>query len=330
MRPFAYARATDTADAVRLFEDLPHARFLAGGTNLVDLMREQIEFPEALVDITGLPLDQIEERPDGSLLIGAVVTNTALAQHLGVRERFPMLAQAILFGASGQIRNMATVGGNLLQRTRCPYFYDLAAACNKRQPGAGCDAILGFNRNHAILGVAESCVATHPSDMCVALAALDASVHITGSQGDRVIPFAEFYLLPGDRPDLETTLHPGELITAIEVPPLPFARHSRYRKVRDRASYAFALVSVAAALEVEDGVVTQVRLALGGVAPRPWRALDAEHVLRGAPATREVFQQAAEAELASARGLHHNAFKIELAKRTITSVLAEMSEQGGR
>lgn len=329
MKPFAYARAANTADALRLVGQFPDARFLAGGTNLIDLMREQIEQPKALVDISGLPIDQIQERADGSLHIGAVVTNTALAQHQTVRQHFPMLAQAILFGASGQIRNMATVGGNLLQRTRCPYFYDLAAACNKRQPGVGCDAIDGFNRNNAILGTSESCVATHPSDMCVALAALDASIHVTGPDGDRVIPFAEFYLLPGDRPDLETTLQPGELITGIGVPSLPFARHSRYRKVRDRASYAFALVSVAAALEVEDGVVTQVRLALGGVAPRPWRALAAEHVLLGAPATRESFREAAEAELASAHGLHYNTFKIELAKRTITSVLAEMSGQQG-
>ena len=329
MKPFAYARAADTADALRLVGQSPNARFLAGGTNLIDLMREQIEQPEALVDISGLPINQIREHADGSMHIGAVVTNTALAQHQAVRQHFPMLAQAILFGASGQIRNMATVGGNLLQRTRCPYFYDLAAACNKRQPGVGCDAIDGFNRNNAILGTSEHCVATHPSDMCVALAALDASIHVTGPDGDRVIPFAEFYLLPGDRPDLETTLQPGELITGIGVPSLPFARHSRYRKVRDRASYAFALVSVAAALEVEDGVVTQVRLALGGVAPRPWRALAAEHVLLGAPATRESFREAAEAELAPAHGLHHNAFKIELARRTITSVLAEMSEQQG-
>ncbi|MFN8661672.1 MAG: xanthine dehydrogenase family protein subunit M [Thermomicrobiales bacterium] len=329
MKPFAYARAADTADALRLLSQYPNARVLAGGTNLIDLMREQIEQPEALVDITGLPIDQVHERPDGGLLIGALVTNTALAQHRGVRERFPMLAQAILFGASGQIRNMATVGGNLLQRTRCPYFYDLAAACNKRQPGAGCDAMDGFNRNHAVLGASEHCVAAHPSDLCVALAALDALIHVTGPQGERAIPFAEFYLLPGDRPDLETTLQPGELITGIEVPALPVARDSRYRKVRDRASYAFALVSVAAALDVQDGLVRQVRLALGGVAPRPWRAYAAERVLEGAPATRESFRNAAEAELAPARGLHHNAFKIELAKRTITSVLSDMSGHQG-
>ena len=329
MKPFAYARAADTADALRLLSQYPNARVLAGGTNLIDLMREQIEQPEALVDITGLPIDQVHERPDGGLLIGALVTNTALAQHRGVRERFPMLAQAILFGASGQIRNMATVGGNLLQRTRCPYFYDLAAACNKRQPGAGCDAMDGFNRNHAVLGASEHCVAAHPSDLCVALAALDALIHVTGPQGERAIPFAEFYLLPGDRPDLETTLQPGELITGIEVPALPVARDSRYRKVRDRASYAFALVSVAAALDVQDGLVRQVRLALGGVAPRPWRAYAAERVLEGAPATRENFRNAAEAELAPARGLHQNAFKTELAKRTITRVLSDMSGHQG-
>jgi xanthine dehydrogenase YagS FAD-binding subunit len=330
MRPFAYARASDTAEALRLHGELKNARFLAGGTNLVDLMREQIEQPDALIDITGLPLGQIQERPDGSLLIGTVVSNTALAQHRAVRERFPMVAQSILFGASGQIRNMATVGGNLLQRTRCPYFYDFASACNKRQPGAGCDALEGFNRNHAILGTSVHCVATHPSDLCVALAALDAIIQVTGPTGDRMIPFAEFYLLPGDRPDRETTLQADELLTGIEIPPLPFARHSRYRKVRDRASYAFALVGVAAALQVEDGVVTQVRLALGGVATRPWRALAAEQVMLGAPATRETFLQAAEAELAPARGLHHNAFKIELAKRTIVSVLAEMSGLEGK
>ena len=331
MRPFAYARASDTADALARLGQFPQARFLGGGTNLVDLMREQIEQPDALVDITGLPLDQIHDLPDGGLHIGAVATNTALAQHLGVRERFPMLSQAILFGASGQIRNMATVGGNLLQRTRCPYFYDLAAACNKRQPGAGCDAIGGFNRNHAILGTSPHCVATHPSDMCVALAALDTTIHVTGRHGDRVIPFSEFYLLPGDRPDLETTLQPGELITGLEISPLPIARRSRYRKVRDRASYAFALVSVAAALDVEDGVITEVRLALGGVAPRPWRATLAEGELLGAPATWDTFIQAADAELAAARGLHHNTFKIDLARRTIASVLSEMSEhQGGR
>jgi xanthine dehydrogenase YagS FAD-binding subunit len=329
MKPFAYARAADTADALRLLGQVPNARFLAGGTNLVDLMREQIEQPDALVDITGLPINQIEDRPDGGLHIGAVVTNTALAQHRGVRERYPMLAQAILFGASGQIRNMATVGGNLLQRTRCPYFYDLAAACNKRSPGAGCDAIDGFNRNHAVLGTSDWCVAAHPSDMCVALAALDATIHVVGRDGEREIPFAEFYLLPGDRPDLETTLQPDELITGVSVPPLPLARHSRYRKVRDRASYAFALVGVAAALEVQDGVVSQVRLALGGVGTRPWRALAAEQVLLGAPATRKTFWQAAEAEMAPARGLHHNAFKIDLARRTITSVLVELSEQQG-
>lgn len=329
MKPFAYARAADAADALHLLEQHPNSRFLAGGTNLIDLMRELIEQPEALIDITGLPINEITERPDGGLHIGALVTNTAVAANRGVRERYPMLAQAILFGASGQIRNMATVGGNLLQRTRCPYFYDLAAACNKRQPGAGCDAIDGFNRNHAVLGISDSCVAAHPSDMCVALAALDATIHATGPQGERDIPFSEFYLLPGDRPDLETTLRSGELITGVSLPPLPIARNSRYRKVRDRSSYAFALVSVAAALEIKDGVVAQVRLALGGVGARPWRALASEQVLLGASATRETFRQAAEAELAGARGLHHNAFKIELAKRTITSVLAEMSGQQG-
>jgi xanthine dehydrogenase YagS FAD-binding subunit len=246
-----------------------------------------------------------------------------------VRDRYPLLSQAILFGASGQIRNMATTGGNLMQRTRCYYFYDEASRCNKRTPGAGCDAIGGFNRIHAILGASESCIATHPSDMCVALAALDATVQVQGNGGPRSIPMNEFHRLPGDTPQIETNLKPDELITAIHLPPLAFARHSRYRKVRDRASYAFALVSVAAALETDGDTIQNVRLALGGVAHKPWRAYAGEKAMAGAKATAETFRRAAEEELADARGRGHNDFKIELAKRTIVSVFSELAKAGG-
>ncbi len=325
MKSFAYARAADLETAVQLLSKTPNAKLLGGGTNLVDLMRENIEQPDALVDVTGLPLDRIQERPDGGLVIGATVRNTAVAVHPVVRDRYPLLAQAIVFGASGQIRNMATVAGNLMQRTRCLYFYDHAARCNKRAPGAGCDAIGGFNRMHAILGASDSCIATHPSDMCVALAALNAKVKVVGPNGERTIAFEDFHRLPEDTPHIETDLQPGELITGIEIPPLGFARRSLYRKIRDRASYAFALVSVAAALEVDNGKVRNIRLALGGVAHKPWRATEAERVLAGANAGPESFRQAAEAELAPARGLAHNDFKIELAKRTIVGVLGELA-----
>ena len=324
MTPFSFARAGDTAEAIRL-GGASGAKYLGGGTNLVDLMRETVERPGSLVDVTGLGA-AIDEQADGGLVMGAAARNTAVAGHRAVRARFPLLSRAILAGASGQIRNMATLGGNLLQRTRCTYFYDDAARCNKRAPGAGCDAVDGFNRIHAVLGASPACVATHPSDMCVALAALDAIVHVDGQKGGRRIPLVELHRLPGGRPDLETTLEPGELITAVELPALPFAARSTYRKVRDRASYAFALVSVAAALDVaEDGTVRDVRLALGGVAHKPWRARAAEAALRGQPATEASFHAAAEAELADAAPLAHNAFKVELAKRTITAVLAELT-----
>lgn len=306
MTPFTYARADHAAQAVDIAQALAGAKYLGGGTNLVDLMRETIERPEALVDVTALD-DTIAETEDGGVRIGAATKNTALAAHPLIRRRYPMLSRAIVAGASAQIRNMATVGGNLLQRTRCAYFYDDASRCNKREPGAGCDAIEGFNRIHAILGASLDCVATHPSDMCVPLAALDAIVHVQGSAGARTIPFADFHLLPGETPEIETALAPGELITAIELPAAPIAAHSTYRKVRDRASYAFALVSVAAALEVADGTVKDVRLALGGVAHKPWRATKAEAALRGGPATAEAFNAAAEAELAEAEGLRDNA-----------------------
>ncbi len=324
MNSFTYARAGDAAEALRLGSSL-QAKYLGGGTNLVDLMRETLERPAALVDVTGLSTT-IEERPDGGLLIGAGVRNTAVAEHPSVRKRYPLLARAILAGASPQIRNMATVGGNILQRTRCTYFYDEdGARCNKRSPGQGCDAIDGFNRMHAILGASSACVATHPSDMCVALAALDASVHLRSAREERTLPFLGLHRLPEDHPEIETALEPGELITAIELPPVPFAVRSTYRKVRDRSSYAFALVSVAAALDLDNGMVKEVRLALGGVAHKPWRALKAEAALQGQPPTEAAFRTAAEAEMSQARPLRDNGFKIELAKRTITAVLMELT-----
>ncbi len=324
MTPFTYARAADAADAVSRAA-LAGAKYIGGGTNLVDLMRETIERPAALVDVTGLSA-AIEETGSGGLLIGAAARNTALAEHRLVRTRYPVLARAILAGASAQIRNMATVGGNILQRTRCTYFYDEdGARCNKRVPGQGCDAVDGFNRIHAILGASPACVATHPSDMCVALAALDATVHLHGPKGSRALPFTELHRLPGGTPDVETALEAGELVTAVELPSLPLAARSTYRKVRDRASYAFALVSVAAAVAVEDGTVRDVRLALGGVAHKPWRALKAEAALRGGPATAAAFRAAAEAELAEAVPLKDNGFKIELATRTVAAVLGDLT-----
>lgn len=324
MNPVSYARAGDTGEAVRMAAGNASA-YLGGGTNLVDLMRETIARPEALVDVTGLS-NTITEIEGGGLLIGAAVRNTALAEHRSVRSRYPMLSRAILAGASAQIRNMATVGGNLLQRTRCTYFYDTdGSRCNKRAPGSGCDAAEGFNRIHAILGASPECVATHPSDMCVALVALDATVHLLGHGGERTLPFAELHRLPGDNPALDTVLKPGELITAIELPPMPFATNSAYRKVRDRASYAFALVSVAVALDMENGRIGDLRIAFGGVAHKPWRALKAEAVLRGGPATMQAFHDAANAELADAIPLRDNGFKIELAKRTMAAVLGDLS-----
>ena len=323
MRSFAYVRPPDVAAAVRAITAEPEARCIGGGTNLVDLMREGIEAPATVVDVTGLPLTDVEELPGGGLRVGAGVRNAALAAHPLVRTRYPVLSQALLSGASAQLRNMATVGGNLLQRTRCPYFYDTASACNRREPGSGCGAIGGLNRDHAVLGVSDACIATHPSDMCVALAALDAEVEVESVRGVRRIPLADFHRLPGDTPHVETDLAADELVTAVELP-APATTASRYRKVRDRASYAFALVSVAAVLEVRDGVVAEVRLALGGVAPKPWRAREAERVLPGAPATEESYRRAAEAELAAAVGRPDNAFKIGLARRTIVATLREL------
>jgi xanthine dehydrogenase YagS FAD-binding subunit len=326
MRPFAYQHPADVREAVGILAAAPDAVFLAGGTNLVDLMRLGVAAPDMVVDVRRLTSDRIEELPGGALRIGAAVTNSEVAADRRVRRRYPMLSQAVLSGASGQLRNMATTGGNLLQRTRCPYFQDLTTPCNKRQPGSGCAAVGGYSRDLAVLGWSEACYATHPSDMAVALAALGAVVRTQAPDGEWTVPLTELHRLPGDAPDRDTVLGHGELITAVDVPPLPFAAYSRYRKVRDRASYAFALVSVAAALDVADGVVRDVRLALGGVAHKPWRAFRAEDELRGATATAERFRSAADAELADARPLPGNAFKVPLARNLMVSTLLELME----
>ncbi len=327
MNNFAYGRPASEQGALDLLAESTLPKFLGGGTNLLDLMREEIERPATLIDITRLPLDGIEELADGGLRIGALVRNSHLAGHPLVRERYPLLSQAILMGASAQLRNMATTGGNLLQRTRCYYFYDGSSRCNKRLPGSGCDAIDGFNRIHAVLGASPDCIATHPSDMCVAMAALGANVRVRSSRGERTIPLVEFHRLPGDTPERDTNLESDELITAVDLPPLPFAKRSAYRKVRDRASYAFALVSVAAAVELEGGVIRQVRLALGGVAHKPWRALAAEQFLIGKPCDKETLLEAASLELQRAHTYEHNAFKVELARRTIVSVFTELANE---
>ena len=326
MRPFRYERARDAAAAVALLEDAPHGRFLGGGTNLVDLMRLDVETPELLVNVTRLPYDQVEATPQGGLRIGAAVRNSDLAADPLVRQRYPLLSSALLHGASGQLRNAATTAGNLLQRTRCVYFQDPTKPCNKRQPGSGCPAREGEHRNLAIFGWSEACVATHPSDLAVALAALDAVVHVRGLGGERSIPLVDLHRLPAEEPDRDTLLDHGELIVAVELPAAAMAEHSRYVKVRERASFSFAVVSLAAALEVADGVVRDVRLALGGVAHKPWRALRAEQALRGAPATRSSFAHAAEAELAQARPLRDNRYKLALVQHLIEDTLHELAE----
>jgi xanthine dehydrogenase YagS FAD-binding subunit len=303
------------------------SRFIAGGTNLLDLMKAGVEHPRRLVDINPLPMREIAERDDG-LRIGALVTNSELADHPLVEARYPLLATAIRAGASPQIRNMATTAGNLLQRTRCYYFYDPATPCNKRDPGSGCSAIGGFNRNHAILGTSEHCIATHPSDMCVALAVLEAVVQVEGPGGSRAIPFADFHRLPGDAPQLDSNLAPGEIITAVDLPAKGFADHHAYVKVRDRHSYAFALVSVAAGLEMDGGRIAEARVALGGVAHKPWRRARAESLLHGQSPSQEVFRRAAEAVLEGATGFGHNTFKIELARRAIVRALGRAAGMG--
>ncbi len=330
MKPFSYERADDTAGAVAMLAGAPDGKFLAGGTNLVDLMQLGVETPDLLVDVRRLTSDRVEELPDGGMRIGAAVPNSDLAANQTIRQRYPLLAQALLSSASGQLRNLATTGGNLLQRTRCVYFQDVTTPCNKREPGSGCSAMDGHNRELAILGWSEACVATHPSDMAVAMSALGAIVRTQGPSGEREIPLVDFHRLPGDEPQRDTVLEHGELITAIDLPPLDFATNSHYRKVRDRASYAFALVSVAAALAVEDGVVRDARIALGGVAHKPWRATKAEEALWGAPATEESFRDAAEAELADAHPLKDNAFKAPMARNTIVAVLRGLAREESR
>lgn len=328
MTPFSYRNASDQTEALALGAS-EGARFLGGGTNLVDLLRHNVDHATQLVDVSRLS-GSIHETEQGGLLIAASVKNSVLAAHPLVRSRYPMLSRALLAGASAQIRNMATVGGNIMQRTRCIYFYDVdGARCNKRQAGSGCDAIGGFTRYHAILGAAADCVATHPSDMCVALAALDATVHLAGPDGARAVPLGAFHRLPGAHPEIETVIAPGELITAVELPPATAAAiNSEYRKVRDRSSYAFALISVAGGLEVVDGRIADARIALGGVAAKPWRAERAEAALRGAPATRQSFQAAVAEELSAARPLDGNAFKVGLVQRTIVALLASLAGEG--
>ncbi|MGE0218624.1 FAD binding domain-containing protein [Mycolicibacterium sp.] len=325
MRPFAYHRATSVQDAVTAVADRPDAVFLAGGTNLVDHMKLGVIAPSLVVDVGHLPLTDVELLPDGALRIGADVRNSDLAAHPLVRSRYPVLARALLSAASGQLRNLATTAGNLLQRTRCVYFHDVSTPCNKRTPGAGCSAIDGYVRYHAIFGASEHCVAVHPSDMAVALAALDADVVFHDTDGEQRMPLGTFYRLPGDRPDRDTTLPPGALITAVEIPPPPPHAVSTYRKVRDRASYAFALTSVAAELVLDDGTVTSVRVALGGVAHRPWRAHRAEDWLTGSPATEDSFRAAADAELDGAQPLRGNEFKLGLTRGAIVAALSSLA-----
>lgn len=327
MNRFAYQRVSDRREAFAAAAAEPTAAFIAGGTNLIDRMKENVARPSRLLDITRLPLRRIEER-DGGLRIGALVSNADLAADARVEARYPLLARAILSGASPQLRNLATTGGNLLQRTRCYYFYDAGVPCNKREPGSGCPAQDGLNRQHAILGASEHCIATHPSDMCVAMAALDAVVRVEGPGGERSIAFADFHRLPGDTPQHDTTLRPDELVIAVDLPAQGFAAHSAYLKLRDRASYAFALVSVAAALELDGGTVREARVALGGVAHKPWRDRDAEAKLVGRPAGVEAFREVADAIVAAAKGYRHNEFKIELARRAVVRALAMAA--GGR
>jgi xanthine dehydrogenase YagS FAD-binding subunit len=326
VRPFRYEQPTDAESAVALLAGRPDARFLGGGTNLVDLMRLGVETPDLLVDVSRLVQTRVEETDRGGLWIGAAVSNSDLAVDARVRDRYPVLAEALLNGASGQLRNVATGGGNLLQRTRCLYFQDVTKPCNKREPGTGCPAREGEHRNLAVLGWSEQCVATHPSDMAVALAALDAIVHVEGPRGSRSIPLVELHRLPGDEPQRDTVLEHGELVVAVELPPSELARSSRYRKVRERASFSFAVVSVAAALDVADDTVRDVRLALGGVAHKPWRAMRAEEALRGGPASEEAFARAAETELAAARPLRDNGHKVGLARNLIVRTLLDLAE----
>lgn len=327
MRAFDYRRSGDVDGAIGLAATSREARFLAGGTNLVDHMRLGLESPDLLIDVSRLPLDEIEELPGGGLRIGATVRNSDLAADPRVRERYPVLSRALLSGASGQLRTLATTGGNLLQRTRCPYFQDVTTPCNKREPGTGCSALDGHTRDHAVIGASDSCVAVHPSDMAVALLALDAVVRVDGPDGPREIPVDDLHRLPGDHPERDTVLGHGELITAVDLPPAPFARRSEYRKVRDRASFAFALVSVAAAVHVDEGRIADLRIGCGGIAHTPWRARAAEDVLRGRVPDEAALVDAAEAELTDATPLPDNGFKIPMLRRTMVAVLRGLTEE---
>lgn len=329
MKNFTYSRASSVTDAVQKASGDRDAMFIAGGTNLVDRLKVFLDEPSQLIDITRLEMKRIEKLPNGGLRLGALVTNTAVADNADIRRDYPILARAILSGASQQIRNVATIGGNLLQRTRCPYYYDTAFPCNKREPGQGCPAISGISRMHAIFGASDQCVAVNPSDMNVALAALDAVVDIVGPKGKRQIPFTEFHRLPGNTPQRDTNLEAGELITAVIVPPVPFAKSGVYLKLRDRTSYAFALISVAAAIDLKGDKIQNVRLALGGVAHKPWRSIEAEKFLIGKTAETTTFQQAAEIALKGATPLSHNAYKVELAKRAIRRALTVSAKGGG-
>jgi xanthine dehydrogenase YagS FAD-binding subunit len=320
---FDYVKARDVRDAVSQIARDPNAKFIAGGTNLIDLLKENVAQPRRLIDITSLPLAEIEETESGGLRVGALVPNSDLAYDARISKRYPLLSSAILAGASAQLRNMASTGGNLLQRTRCLYFYDTTTACNKRAPGSGCGARDGFNRMNAVLGWSEACIAVHPSDMCVALAALEAIVHVTGPNGDRAIAFADFHRLPGDAPEIDTTLAADEIVLAIELPAQGFARNFSYLKIRDRLSYAFALVSVAVGLELDGGAIKQARIALGGVAHKPWRVPGAEAALQDKAPDRKAFGKAADALLQGAAGFAHNNFKIELARRAVIRALEQ-------
>ncbi len=328
MKPYRYERADSVSGAIAALAEEPDGAFLGGGTNIVDLMKLGVSAPDVLVDVRRLTSDKIEDLPDGGLRVGAAVPNSDLAADRRVRERYPALSQALLSGASGQLRNMATTGGNFLQRTRCVYFQDTTTPCNKREPGTGCSALDGYNKNHAILGASENCVATHPSDMAVAMTMLGVVVNTHGSNGERGIPAEELHRLPGDEPERDTVLERGELITSVDLPPSEFLSNSKYRKVRERASYAFALVSVAAALDVEDGKVRDVRITLGGVAHKPWRATKAEDALRGGAASEENFRVAAEAELADAEPLSENGYKVPLVRNVMVRTLSDLSEEG--
>lgn len=327
MIPFDYRRAEDVTAAVAAVSRNPRAAFLGGGTNLVDHLKLGVADPELLVDVSGLPMDRIEPTAGGGVRIGATARNSDVAADPLIRRRYPVLSQALLSGASPQLRNLATIGGNLLQRTRCGYFQDITTPCNKREPGSGCSALDGYNRYHAVLGASPDCVAVHPSDLAVALAALDAVVRVSGPAGEREIPVVELHRLPGDQPNRDTVLEHGELITAVELPGLPFATRSRYRKIRDRASYAFALVSVAAAVDIDGGVVRDARIAFGGLAHKPWRAYRSEEVLRGAPASPASYERAADAELREANTLRHNAFKPRMARGALLATLRELTRE---